>query len=185
MVVLFVVPTSARYVGLHRSNCRSHFPTSATTPQCNGKTDGSEAATGDIVMQCKSPATRCILAERMKGHLSPLKTKWDGWKQLGWGLFQSARHYSIYRVLGSNPITGANSTISFTAVDIDAPIVSSRWPTKSMFYVLFFCTSFEPIDAKREEIVDMHAQFLLVKFNHIHKGVRIVADQFLSDLARA
>ncbi|KAL5111912.1 Phosphatidylinositol 4-kinase alpha [Taenia crassiceps] len=42
-----------------------------------------------------------------------------------------------------------------------------------------------PMDVKREEIVDMHAQFLLVKFNHIQKGVRIVADQFLSDLARA
>ncbi|VDM16644.1 unnamed protein product [Hydatigera taeniaeformis] len=41
------------------------------------------------------------------------------------------------------------------------------------------------MDSKREEIVDMHAQFLLVKFNHIQKGVRIVADQFLSDLARA
>lgn len=41
------------------------------------------------------------------------------------------------------------------------------------------------MDVKREEIVDMHAQFLLVKFNHIQKGVRIVADQFLSDLARA
>uniref|UniRef100_A0A915EXF0 1-phosphatidylinositol 4-kinase n=1 Tax=Echinococcus canadensis TaxID=519352 RepID=A0A915EXF0_9CEST len=42
-----------------------------------------------------------------------------------------------------------------------------------------------PMDVKREAIVDMHAQFLLVKFNHIQKGVRIVADQFLSDLARA
>ncbi|KAM7540134.1 hypothetical protein Aperf_G00000023823 [Anoplocephala perfoliata] len=42
-----------------------------------------------------------------------------------------------------------------------------------------------PMDAKREELVNMHAQFLLVKFNHIQKGVRVVADQFLTDLARA
>ncbi|KAM3184690.1 hypothetical protein ACTXT7_007851 [Hymenolepis weldensis] len=41
-----------------------------------------------------------------------------------------------------------------------------------------------PMDSKREELVDMHAQFLLVKFNHIQKGVRVIADQFLSDLAR-
>ncbi|VDD76796.1 unnamed protein product [Mesocestoides corti] len=42
-----------------------------------------------------------------------------------------------------------------------------------------------PMDAKREELVETLAQFLLVKFNHIQKGVRIVADQFFSDLARA
>ncbi|VDL89608.1 unnamed protein product [Schistocephalus solidus] len=41
------------------------------------------------------------------------------------------------------------------------------------------------MDSQREYIVDTHAQFLLVKFNHIQKGVRIVADQFLADLARA
>ncbi|BHF57761.1 Phosphatidylinositol 4-kinase alpha [Sparganum proliferum] len=41
------------------------------------------------------------------------------------------------------------------------------------------------MDSQREYIVDTHAQFLLVKFNHIQKGVRIVADQFLTDLARA
>lgn len=41
------------------------------------------------------------------------------------------------------------------------------------------------MDVKREELVNMHAQFLLVKFNHTQKGVRVVADQFLTDLAKA
>ena len=32
--------------------------------------------------------------------------------------------------------------------------------------------------------MDMHAQFLLVKFTHVQKGLRIVADEFLSMLAK-
>lgn len=40
-------------------------------------------------------------------------------------------------------------------------------------------------NVEREKIIDMHAQFLLVKFNHVQKRVRIIADQFLSDLAKA
>ncbi|TGZ58377.1 hypothetical protein CRM22_009667 [Opisthorchis felineus] len=41
-----------------------------------------------------------------------------------------------------------------------------------------------PLGSERETIMDMHAQFLLVKFLHVQKGLRIVADEFLSMLAK-
>ncbi|VDP83644.1 unnamed protein product [Echinostoma caproni] len=41
-----------------------------------------------------------------------------------------------------------------------------------------------PLRSDRERIMDMHAQFLLVKFLHVQKGLRIVADEFLSMLAK-
>ncbi|TPP65581.1 hypothetical protein FGIG_03278 [Fasciola gigantica] len=41
-----------------------------------------------------------------------------------------------------------------------------------------------PLGSEREQIMDMHAQFLLVKFLHVQKGLRIVADEFLSMLAK-
>ncbi|VDQ06403.1 unnamed protein product [Trichobilharzia regenti] len=42
----------------------------------------------------------------------------------------------------------------------------------------------KPLDTERESIMDMHAQFLLVTFTRIHKSLRIVADEFLSMLAK-
>uniref|UniRef100_A0A5K4ER66 1-phosphatidylinositol 4-kinase n=1 Tax=Schistosoma mansoni TaxID=6183 RepID=A0A5K4ER66_SCHMA len=42
----------------------------------------------------------------------------------------------------------------------------------------------KPLDNVRESIMDMHAQFLLVMFTRIHKSLRIVADEFLSMLAK-
>ncbi|CAH8509726.1 unnamed protein product [Schistosoma turkestanicum] len=42
----------------------------------------------------------------------------------------------------------------------------------------------KPLDTVRESIMDMHAQFLLVIFTRIHKSLRIVADEFLSMLAK-
>ncbi|CAH8562612.1 unnamed protein product [Schistosoma margrebowiei] len=42
----------------------------------------------------------------------------------------------------------------------------------------------KPLDIVRESIMDMHAQFLLVMFTRIHKSLRIVADEFLSMLAK-
>ncbi|KAK4470141.1 hypothetical protein MN116_005591 [Schistosoma mekongi] len=42
----------------------------------------------------------------------------------------------------------------------------------------------KPLDIYRESIMDMHAQFLLVTFTRIHKSLRIVADEFLSMLAK-
>ncbi|KAH8869729.1 Phosphatidylinositol 4-kinase alpha [Schistosoma japonicum] len=42
----------------------------------------------------------------------------------------------------------------------------------------------KPLDVIRESIMDMHAQFLLVTFTRIHKSLRIVADEFLSMLAK-
>lgn len=45
-----------------------------------------------------------------------------------------------------------------------------------------FC--FQAKNEEREAVLDMHAQFLLVKFNHVHKHIRHVADYFLTGLAR-
>ncbi|KAF7262730.1 hypothetical protein EG68_00013, partial [Paragonimus skrjabini miyazakii] len=42
----------------------------------------------------------------------------------------------------------------------------------------------KPLNIERETVMDMHAQFLLVKFLHVQKSLRIIADEFLSMLAK-
>lgn len=62
-------------------------------------------------------------------------------------------------------------------------LLSLKWKIFPIILYLFFIYFLsQPQSAEREKTLARHAQFLIIRFNHIQKQIRKVADSFLTKL---